>query len=69
MLIASLPQMSKDFSLRRILDQAYYTIKKNVVKNGGSVLDVYTGAPPDVVTALVIKVELEVQRLGTGIEI
>ena len=52
MLKASLPQMSKDFSLRRIFDQTCYIIKENVVKNGGPIIDVCTGAPPDVVTAL-----------------
>ena len=44
--------MSKDFSLRRIFDQTYYIIKENVVKNGGSIIDVCTRASPDVVTAL-----------------
>ena len=57
MLKASLPQMPKGFSLRRKLqsiwsDLGYYTIKENVVKNGGPIIDACTGAPLDVVTAL-----------------
>ena len=50
---ASLPQMLKDFDLRRIFDQTYCTIKENDVKNGGPVADACTGVPPDVVTVLV----------------
>ena len=50
---ASLLPMSKDFSLRRIFDQTYYAITENVVETGGLIIDVCTGAPPDVVTALV----------------
>ena len=52
MLKASLPQMAKNSSLRCLLDQKYYAIKENVVKNGDPIIDVCTGAPPDVVTAL-----------------
>ena len=44
--------MPKDFGLRHIFDQTYYTIKENVFKNGDPIIDVCTGAPPDVVTAL-----------------
>ena len=50
MLKAFLLQMLKDFSLRRIFDQTYYTIKENV-KNGIPIIDVYARAPPNVVTA------------------
>ena len=43
--------MSKNFSLRRIFAQTYYTIKKMLKM--GFTIDVCSGAPPDVVTALV----------------
>ena len=44
--------MSKDLSLRRIFDRTYYTMKENVVKNGGPIKDVCPGASPDGVAAL-----------------
>ena len=47
--------MSKDSSLiTTYLIKLTIQIKENVVKNEGPIIDVCTGAPPDVVTALSI---------------
>ena len=47
----SLPQMSKNFGLRRVFDQTRCTVKENF-KSRGPIIDVYTDAPADVVTVL-----------------
>ena len=60
--------MTKDFGLRRIFDQTYYTTKENVVKNGGPKIDVCTGAPPDVVTALP-EILTNVQKISRDLDI
>ena len=59
--------MTKDFGLRRLFDQTYYTTKENV-KNGGPKIDVCTGAPPDVVTALP-EILTNVQKISRDLDI
>ena len=39
-------------------------IKENIVKNGGRIIDVCTGAPPDVVTALALAHHLAEEQSG-----